>query len=190
VRLRVQLRCHLGGEGFKETQQPLQEVALKTQRDARGGVPEVPGGVAHWQTQRCADSWQGRGEAVLSRSRLSRGLEGLACECTLQCLCGVQVDFCLLAMIKPHQAFLNRKVEEGLYFQYSTSEHQIKLHSKLHRLQVDGATDLLYDYHLAMCCCVYFVCPAMLLLCCRLTASYLQYSSRLSSLQCPHPSLS
>ncbi|XP_058806498.1 intermembrane lipid transfer protein Vps13 isoform X2 [Phymastichus coffea] len=49
-----------------------------------------------------------------------------------------EVDFLNLMMLRPHKRYLRRTFQTGLWFQYRTSAHQVQLHAKINKLQIDN----------------------------------------------------
>jgi vacuolar protein sorting-associated protein 13A/C len=43
-----------------------------------------------------------------------------------------------MEMLKPHQRFVRRTFQTGLWLHYRTSVHQVQLHAKINRLQIDN----------------------------------------------------
>lgn len=43
-----------------------------------------------------------------------------------------------MEMTKPHRRCLRRTFQTGLWLQYRTSVHQVQLHAKINRLQIDN----------------------------------------------------
>lgn len=43
-----------------------------------------------------------------------------------------------MEMLKPHRRLLRRTFQTGLWLQYRTSAHQVQLHAKINRLQIDN----------------------------------------------------
>lgn len=41
-------------------------------------------------------------------------------------------------MIRPHKRYLRRTFQTGLWLQYRTSPHQVQLHAKINKLQIDN----------------------------------------------------
>ncbi|XP_044002668.1 vacuolar protein sorting-associated protein 13 isoform X3 [Aphidius gifuensis] len=50
----------------------------------------------------------------------------------------LMVDYQTMEMIKPHKRHLRRTFQTGLWIQYRTSAHQVQLHAKINRLQIDN----------------------------------------------------
>ncbi|XP_043267936.1 vacuolar protein sorting-associated protein 13 isoform X2 [Venturia canescens] len=50
----------------------------------------------------------------------------------------LEVDFAELKMLRPHRGYLRRTFQTGLWLQYRTSAHQVQLHAKINRLQIDN----------------------------------------------------
>ncbi|XP_053986716.1 intermembrane lipid transfer protein Vps13 isoform X2 [Hylaeus volcanicus] len=50
----------------------------------------------------------------------------------------LEVDYLNMEMFKPHHRFLRRTFQTGLWLQYRTSAHQVQLHAKINRLQIDN----------------------------------------------------
>lgn len=49
-----------------------------------------------------------------------------------------QVDYLNMEMLKPHRRYMRRTFQTGLWLQYRTSAHQVQLHAKINRLQIDN----------------------------------------------------
>lgn len=49
-----------------------------------------------------------------------------------------QVDYLNMEMLRPHHRYLRRTFQTGLWLQYRTSAHQVQLHAKINRLQIDN----------------------------------------------------
>lgn len=49
-----------------------------------------------------------------------------------------QVDYLNMEMLKPHRRYMRRTFQTGLWLQYRTSVHQVQLHAKINRLQIDN----------------------------------------------------
>lgn len=43
-----------------------------------------------------------------------------------------------MQMLRPHLRHLRRTFQTGLWLQYRTTEHQVQLHAKINRLQIDN----------------------------------------------------
>lgn len=43
-----------------------------------------------------------------------------------------------MEMLKPHRRYMRRSFQTGLWLQYKTSTHQVQLHAKINRLQIDN----------------------------------------------------
>lgn len=43
-----------------------------------------------------------------------------------------------MEMLKPNRRYLRRTFQTGLWLQYRTSVHQVQLHAKINRLQIDN----------------------------------------------------
>ncbi|CAK9800782.1 Intermembrane lipid transfer protein Vps13, partial [Anthophora quadrimaculata] len=50
----------------------------------------------------------------------------------------LEVDYLNMEMLKPHRRCLRRTFQTGLWLQYRTSLHQVQLHAKINRLQIDN----------------------------------------------------
>ncbi|XP_076294775.1 vacuolar protein sorting 13C isoform X2 [Lasioglossum baleicum] len=50
----------------------------------------------------------------------------------------LEVDYMTMEMLRPHRRFLRRTFQTGLWLQYRTSMHQVQLHAKINRLQIDN----------------------------------------------------
>ncbi|XP_076249315.1 vacuolar protein sorting 13C isoform X2 [Calliopsis andreniformis] len=50
----------------------------------------------------------------------------------------LEVDYLNMEMIKPHHRYIRRTFQTGLWLLYRTSEHQVQLHAKINRLQIDN----------------------------------------------------
>ncbi|KAK9299464.1 hypothetical protein QLX08_007488 [Tetragonisca angustula] len=50
----------------------------------------------------------------------------------------LEVDYLNMELLKPHRRFLRRTFQTGLWLQYRTSAHQVQLHAKINRLQIDN----------------------------------------------------
>ncbi|KAL7290198.1 hypothetical protein TKK_0015907 [Trichogramma kaykai] len=50
----------------------------------------------------------------------------------------LEVDYMNMEMLRPHRRFLRRTFQTGLWLQYRTSVHQVQLHAKINRLQIDN----------------------------------------------------
>ncbi|XP_060080495.1 intermembrane lipid transfer protein VPS13A-like [Ylistrum balloti] len=50
----------------------------------------------------------------------------------------MEVDFNEMRMIRPNSRGIRRSFQEGIWLQYKTSPHQIQLHAKINRLQLDN----------------------------------------------------
>ncbi|XP_066591225.1 intermembrane lipid transfer protein Vps13 isoform X2 [Prorops nasuta] len=50
----------------------------------------------------------------------------------------LEVDFLNMEMLRPHRRYLRRTFQTGLWLQYRTSAHQVQLHAKINRLQIDN----------------------------------------------------
>ncbi|CAL7938935.1 unnamed protein product [Xylocopa violacea] len=50
----------------------------------------------------------------------------------------VEVDYLNMEMLKPHRRCLRRTFQTGLWMQYRTTMHQVQLHAKINRLQIDN----------------------------------------------------
>ncbi|XP_053594598.1 intermembrane lipid transfer protein Vps13 isoform X2 [Microplitis demolitor] len=48
------------------------------------------------------------------------------------------VDFQNMEMLRPHRRYMRRTFQTGLWIQYRTSVHQVQLHAKINRLQIDN----------------------------------------------------
>lgn len=49
-----------------------------------------------------------------------------------------EVDYMNNEMLKPHRRHMRRTFQPGLWVQYRTSAHQVNLHMKVNRLQIDN----------------------------------------------------
>ncbi|XP_076380466.1 vacuolar protein sorting 13C isoform X3 [Megalopta genalis] len=62
----------------------------------------------------------------------------------------LEIDYMNMEMLKPHRRLLRRTFQTGLWLQYRTSMHQVQLHAKINRLQVDNQlTDCVFPVILA-----------------------------------------
>ena len=53
-------------------------------------------------------------------------------------------------MLKPNHRYLRRTFQTGLWLQYRTSVHQVQLHAKINRLQIDNQlADCIFPVRLA-----------------------------------------
>ncbi|XP_032688033.1 vacuolar protein sorting-associated protein 13 isoform X3 [Odontomachus brunneus] len=50
----------------------------------------------------------------------------------------LMVDYLNMEMLKPHRRFMRRTFQTGLWLQYRTSAHQVQMHAKINRLQIDN----------------------------------------------------
>nr|XP_012140992.1 PREDICTED: vacuolar protein sorting-associated protein 13C isoform X2 [Megachile rotundata] len=50
----------------------------------------------------------------------------------------LEIDYFNMEMSKPHRRCLRRTFQTGLWLQYRTSAHQVQLHAKINRLQIDN----------------------------------------------------
>ncbi|XP_025156986.1 vacuolar protein sorting-associated protein 13 isoform X2 [Harpegnathos saltator] len=50
----------------------------------------------------------------------------------------LMVDYLNMEMIKPHRRYMRRTFQTGLWLQYRTSAHQVQMHAKINRLQIDN----------------------------------------------------
>ncbi|KAI4501433.1 hypothetical protein M0802_003310 [Mischocyttarus mexicanus] len=50
----------------------------------------------------------------------------------------LEVDYLNMEMIRPHRRYIRRSFQTGLWLQYKTSAHQVQLHAKINRLQIDN----------------------------------------------------
>lgn len=50
----------------------------------------------------------------------------------------MEVDFNEMKLIRPNKRGIRRSFQEGIWLQYKTSPHQIQLHAKINRLQLDN----------------------------------------------------
>ncbi|CAL1678436.1 unnamed protein product [Lasius platythorax] len=50
----------------------------------------------------------------------------------------LMVDYLNMEMLKPHRRYMRRTFQTGLWLQYRTSVHQVQLHAKINRLQIDN----------------------------------------------------
>ncbi|KAK0157380.1 hypothetical protein PV328_011128 [Microctonus aethiopoides] len=48
------------------------------------------------------------------------------------------VDYQNMEMLRPHRRYMRRTFQTGLWMQYRTSAHQVQLHAKINRLQIDN----------------------------------------------------
>ncbi|XP_023289292.1 vacuolar protein sorting-associated protein 13 isoform X2 [Orussus abietinus] len=48
------------------------------------------------------------------------------------------VNYLNMEMIRPHRRYMRRTFQTGLWVQYRTSVHQVQLHAKINRLQIDN----------------------------------------------------
>ncbi|XP_031777535.1 vacuolar protein sorting-associated protein 13 isoform X3 [Nasonia vitripennis] len=61
-----------------------------------------------------------------------------------------EVDYLNLEMLRPHRRYMRRTFQTGLWVQYRTSVHQVQLHAKINRLQIDNQlTDCIFPVILA-----------------------------------------
>lgn len=62
----------------------------------------------------------------------------------------LEVDFLNMEMLRPHRRYMRRSFQTGLWLQYKTSAHQVQLHAKINRLQIDNQlTDCVFPVILA-----------------------------------------
>ncbi|XP_078330281.1 intermembrane lipid transfer protein VPS13A-like isoform X6 [Crassostrea virginica] len=54
----------------------------------------------------------------------------------------LEVNFQEMKMIKPHHRVIRRSFQDGVWIQYKTSPHQLQLHAKINRLQLDNQTNI------------------------------------------------
>ncbi|KAI4489144.1 hypothetical protein M0804_004642 [Polistes exclamans] len=50
----------------------------------------------------------------------------------------LEVDYLNMEMLRPHRRYIRRSFQTGLWLQYKTSAHQVQLHAKINRLQIDN----------------------------------------------------
>ncbi|XP_074114843.1 vacuolar protein sorting 13C isoform X2 [Cotesia typhae] len=50
----------------------------------------------------------------------------------------LMVDFQNMEMLRPHRRYIRRTFQTGLWIQYRSSVHQVQLHAKINRLQIDN----------------------------------------------------
>ncbi|XP_033213445.1 vacuolar protein sorting-associated protein 13 isoform X2 [Belonocnema kinseyi] len=50
----------------------------------------------------------------------------------------LEVDYLNMEMLKPHRRYMRRTFQTGLWIQYRTSVHQVHLHAKINKLQIDN----------------------------------------------------
>ncbi|XP_024872138.1 vacuolar protein sorting-associated protein 13 isoform X1 [Temnothorax curvispinosus] len=50
----------------------------------------------------------------------------------------LMVDYLNMEMLKPHRRYMRRTFQTGLWLQYRTSAHQVQLHAKINKLQIDN----------------------------------------------------
>ncbi|KAL0119958.1 hypothetical protein PUN28_007968 [Cardiocondyla obscurior] len=50
----------------------------------------------------------------------------------------LMVDYLNMEMLRPHRRYMRRTFQTGLWLQYRTSAHQVQLHAKINRLQIDN----------------------------------------------------
>ncbi|XP_076681161.1 vacuolar protein sorting 13C isoform X2 [Andrena cerasifolii] len=50
----------------------------------------------------------------------------------------LEIDYFNMEMLRPHRRYLRRNFQTGLWLQYRTSAHQVQLHAKINRLQIDN----------------------------------------------------
>ncbi|CAG5075993.1 Similar to Vps13: Vacuolar protein sorting-associated protein 13 (Drosophila melanogaster) [Cotesia congregata] len=50
----------------------------------------------------------------------------------------LMVDFQNMEMLRPHRRYMRRTFQTGLWIQYRSSAHQVQLHAKINRLQIDN----------------------------------------------------
>lgn len=61
-----------------------------------------------------------------------------------------EVDYLNLEMLRPNRRYMRRTFQTGLWVQYRTSVHQVQLHAKINRLQIDNQlTDCVFPVILA-----------------------------------------
>ncbi|XP_023247319.1 vacuolar protein sorting-associated protein 13 [Copidosoma floridanum] len=49
-----------------------------------------------------------------------------------------EIDYLNMEILRPHRRYLRRTFQTGLWMQYQTSVHQVQLHAKINRLQIDN----------------------------------------------------
>jgi len=49
----------------------------------------------------------------------------------------LEVDFSEMMMYRPNKRIIRRSFQEGVWLQYKTSPHQVQVHAKINRLQVN-----------------------------------------------------
>ncbi|XP_014471667.1 PREDICTED: vacuolar protein sorting-associated protein 13C isoform X2 [Dinoponera quadriceps] len=50
----------------------------------------------------------------------------------------LMVDYLHMEMLRPHRRYIRRTFQTGLWLQYRTSAHQVQMHAKINRLQIDN----------------------------------------------------
>ncbi|XP_011630655.2 LOW QUALITY PROTEIN: vacuolar protein sorting-associated protein 13 [Pogonomyrmex barbatus] len=50
----------------------------------------------------------------------------------------LMVDYMNMEMLKPYRRYMRRTFQTGLWLQYRTSAHQVQLHAKINKLQIDN----------------------------------------------------
>ncbi|XP_015584675.1 vacuolar protein sorting-associated protein 13 isoform X2 [Cephus cinctus] len=50
----------------------------------------------------------------------------------------LEIDYLNMEMLRPHRKYIRRTFQTGLWVQYRTSIHQVQLHAKVNRLQIDN----------------------------------------------------
>ncbi|XP_039312283.1 vacuolar protein sorting-associated protein 13 isoform X2 [Solenopsis invicta] len=50
----------------------------------------------------------------------------------------LMVDYMNMEMLRPHRRYMRRTFQTGLWLQYRTSAHQVQLHAKINKLQIDN----------------------------------------------------
>ncbi|XP_011874480.1 PREDICTED: vacuolar protein sorting-associated protein 13C isoform X2 [Vollenhovia emeryi] len=50
----------------------------------------------------------------------------------------LMVDYLNMEMLRPHRRYMRRTFQTGLWLQYRTSMHQVQLHAKINKLQIDN----------------------------------------------------
>ncbi|XP_012537324.1 vacuolar protein sorting-associated protein 13 isoform X2 [Monomorium pharaonis] len=50
----------------------------------------------------------------------------------------LMVDYLNMEMLRPHRRYMRRTFQTGLWLQYRTSAHQVQLHAKINKLQIDN----------------------------------------------------
>lgn len=49
-----------------------------------------------------------------------------------------EVDFIDMLMLKPHKRYIRRTFQTGLWMQMKSSIHQMQIHAKINRIQIDN----------------------------------------------------